>query len=100
MSEYNGWTNYETWLVNLWITNDSAEYEYWLDAARTEREQWLGDRPIAVCAARLADAFENNATDALGESGPLRDLLFAALDAVNWHEIARHIMEDAKENAA
>lgn len=21
---YNGWTNYETWLVNLWIQNDQA----------------------------------------------------------------------------
>lgn len=22
--KYNGWTNHETWLVNVWITNDEG----------------------------------------------------------------------------
>ena len=22
MKKYNGWANYETWAVNLWLTND------------------------------------------------------------------------------
>lgn len=26
---YEGWTNYETWLVNLWIENDEASYLFW-----------------------------------------------------------------------
>src|SRR4051794_430341 len=25
---YNGWTNYETWLVALWADNDEASYHY------------------------------------------------------------------------
>ena len=32
--EYNGWYNYETWLVNLWMDNDQAEHEYWREVAR------------------------------------------------------------------
>jgi len=28
-NEYNGWTNYETWLVKLWQDNDQGELEYW-----------------------------------------------------------------------
>ena len=27
MSEYQGWTNYETWNVALWIDNDQGVYE-------------------------------------------------------------------------
>ena len=40
--EYNGWTNYATWLTNLWIDNDTALYtslrgmmETYVDDART-----------------------------------------------------------------
>jgi len=30
----NGWSNYETWAVNLWLTNTEEDYLYWRDAAR------------------------------------------------------------------
>lgn len=30
--EYNGWTNYETWNVALWMDNDESSYQYALIA--------------------------------------------------------------------
>ncbi len=26
--EYNGWCNRETWIVNLWLSNDMESYYY------------------------------------------------------------------------
>ena len=31
---YNGWTNYETWAVKLWIDNDEGTYTYWRERTR------------------------------------------------------------------
>ena len=40
MSEdgYNGWKNYETWLVALWLDNERETYEYWREEARRIRK--------------------------------------------------------------
>ena len=31
MSEYNGWKNYETWSVHLWLTSDQGTRQYWVE---------------------------------------------------------------------
>ena len=34
-TSYNGWPNYETWAVKLWLDNDQGLCEYW-----RETSQW------------------------------------------------------------
>lgn len=34
---YNGWSNYETWVVNLWLNNDEVSY-YALEEIKTSDE--------------------------------------------------------------
>ncbi|MGI9459143.1 MAG: DUF7249 family protein [Pirellulales bacterium] len=37
--EYNGWTNYETWLVNLWMDNCEGAQQYWSEIAQESIDQ-------------------------------------------------------------
>ena len=31
---YNGWPNYETWAVALWLGNEEVSYRFWMAVAR------------------------------------------------------------------
>ena len=33
-TKYNGWANYETWCIALWLNNEETSYRYWRDAAQ------------------------------------------------------------------
>jgi len=36
---YNGWTNYETWVVNLWLANEEPSYREWRGQAQECAEE-------------------------------------------------------------
>jgi|SRR6185436_6966929 len=98
--EYNGWYNYESWLVSLWIDNEESSQAYWAEQAqeawdRTGKDD--DDRKLdASCflAASLKDHFEesNPCTE-----GFWADLMGAALSEVNWHEIAENMLEEISQ---
>lgn len=102
MSEktYNGWTNYETWCVKLWLDNEEGDYRYWRGRAQ---EIWDDSEPSGrwtrdeAAAFALADALKEELSEAnpLGDQASLwSDLLGAALSEVNWDEMARAYIED------
>lgn len=85
---YNGWSNYETWAVKLWLDNDQGTQELMQDMARHERTAYkLADA--------LKDMIEDNTPD-LGAS-MYADLLNAALSEVDYREIAENILEDMED---
>jgi hypothetical protein len=71
---YNGWTNKETWLVNLWLGDGFA-------MMNAEGESVSADFVREV----LDDYLAGNVIGGLTE-----DLIQCALGEINFHEIASH----------
>lgn len=82
--EYNGWTNYETWLVNMWYGDVFADMA---------SEGQLGGADY------LQEFVEEmlEADGSLPQSGFAADIMNAAMREVDWEDIYDHYYEDAKE---
>ena len=91
-NKYNGWTNRETWLVNLWYGHDIASMlaedernaEFGIGA--NEAEEWV--RHIVEESEVLGQPRTN---------GLLTDFLEGCWSEVNWHEIADALNEVIQE---
>jgi len=89
MSNYNGWTNYATWRVNLEIFDgyspanicgEQPDDVWQLEQAMKEHAEYIIDNTIdGFIAAGWARAF---------------------LADVNWTEIAQHMIDNYSEQAA
>lgn len=103
MEKYNGWTNYPTWNVKLWMDNDEGEYNYWREQAQEVFDQAESDEYFTKkerAALDLADVLkeyfdENNPL----ETGTHADLLGWALGMVDWKEIADSLLEDFEDES-
>jgi len=88
---YNGWTNYETWLINLHIGNDqSSEYE--------ARQLTRRSKDRADLADALKDWLEeilipDNYDQTFAKLLTV-DMINGFLCDVNWREIANHYADD------
>lgn len=86
--KYNGWTNYETWRVNLEIFDGFDPYDNFSDFQATMME-WLADS-LKEYAEEVI--FQGN--DERRPNSLMEDYARAFLQAVNWHEIAEHMFLD------
>jgi len=86
---YNGWTNYETWCVNLWLDN----------------EEWMSETLFGIATDTDLDVYDKSEAlkDFVNELNPLvdgasmfTDLLNGALSMVNWREIIENHVDDGE----
>lgn len=80
---YNGWTNYATWRVNLEIFDNFNLEDYW-DKVETD---------VNTLANWLADFADDCVCEGV-PNGLAKDYARSFLKDVNWHEIAKHLLED------
>ena len=87
--KYNGWTNYETWIVNLWLSNDQGTDELMIDMAKHSKDVY---------------SLMEEIKDLIEELNPLKDnadlfsdLLNGAISECNFYEIAEHYYNDNRD---
>lgn len=108
--EYNGWYNYETWLVKLWMDNDQGSQDFWQEQSEMAWRDSAADPVYSMShqdKARilLAKLLQDNHEEAVYDSIPenmhasfIMDLLNGALSEVNWDEIADSLLTDHVED--
>lgn len=99
---YNGWTNYETWVVKLWMDNEQGSYDAGREMAQQAWNDAEADRLFTReerAAHGLADQLKAEYEEFKPEvTGVWADLLTAALPEVNWHEIAGHMIDEVDKS--
>lgn len=79
-TSYNGWQNRETWLVNLWLSENMGSYEFLQEICEKDCEVWEK-------AEELEAHFQDQLEDMYDVPSFWSDILGTALDRVNWVEI-------------
>lgn len=83
--EYNGWTNYMTWVVNLHLTNEQGTDEELRRIANSKKEYEHYKE----------DELKEFVDEIVGEETGLKgDLIGGALSEVNWREIIESNKEE------
>lgn len=106
-SKYNGWTNYETWLVNMHLTQEEQVNTRWILTAAElldnvdheqlvpiTQEQWA----TYTLAERLKGEIVEGSAEAAESEGLYADLVHGALQSVDWLELAAHYITIVKED--
>lgn len=97
--QYNGWTNYETWLLALWIDNEQGSHGYWRERAAEILDESEGDKIFSkVDRAKLdlSKALKEEIEEAnpVQDNGFFCDLMTSALQSVNYYEIASNWIDE------
>ena len=96
---YNGYENYQTWAVCLWIDNEQSTQQWALDLARecldsAPEHQMVREGFVTVeqrARYDLADLLQDELSEGAPDIGNnvYSDLMHSAIARVNWDEVAQ-----------
>jgi len=93
-NKYNGWTNYETWNFNLWITNEESDHEYALEMAFDSEHKYELSKKLEEWACFMAS---DVLTSYEYTHGFIKDMVNSSIKTVNFYEVAEHLWETRQE---
>ena len=86
--KYNGWTNYETWNFNLWITNTEGDYRHALQLTKDSINKYELSKDLEEWAIEMADECCNFS------HGFINDIVNSSIKEVNFYEVAEHLWDE------
>ena len=90
-SKYNGWTNFETWNFNLWITNEESDYNHALELAEDSKDEYELSKRLKEWAVDMAE------NCLVSENCFIVDVVYMSISEVNFYEVAEHLWEERQE---
>lgn len=94
---YNGWTNRETWCLNLHIDSDQGLHDYWMEKAEELLSEYIKENTESdarvLSAKDLADEMKDWMDELIEDK--INDDLLSDLfpDTMNYYEIATNMVE-------
>jgi hypothetical protein len=90
--QYNGWTNYETWRIQLEVIDGMTLEDFGFDLHEVDTADFADVESLAE---NVASWVHEVVTRDVPE-GLALDLALSFLDRVDWIEIAEHLIADAR----
>ena len=89
--KYNGWTNYETWRIQLEVIDGMTLQDFGFDLHEVDTDETADMERLAG----VVESYTYEFTDGQA-SGFALDLAHSFLARVDWMEITEHLIADAR----